>query len=195
MKICERCEKQNLRPRARFCSTYCEQRYRIELQSQARIKICQRCNKEHNRKKSIKYCSEDCMYYAFLERQAKTKREQTRIKKGLPLDHPRLIKPNGMGHSCTSRGYVVVFKKGHPNCRNGQGSIYQHVLIMSEYLGRPLRKGEIIHHKNGIRDDNRIENLELWDYAHPSGQRLEDKIKWYKEFLEIHGYKVSKEQI
>jgi hypothetical protein len=52
------------------------------------------------------------------------------------------------------------------------------------------RKGETIHHKNGIRDDNRLENLELWVNTIRYGQRLEDKILWCKDFLEQYGYKV-----
>ena len=59
----------------------------------------------------------------------------------------------------------------------------QHRVVMEEHLGRPLYSHENVHHKNGVRDDNRIENLELWTTAQPKGQRVEDKIKWAREFL------------
>lgn len=56
-------------------------------------------------------------------------------------------------------------------------------MMMEEMLGRKLYRHENVHHINGIRDDNRTENLELWSTAQPQGQRVEDKIKWAKEFL------------
>lgn len=88
-------------------------------------------------------------------------------------------------------GYFLLLRKGHPNAQRG-GRIFEHVFIMSEHLGRPLRKGEIVHHKNGIRTDNRMENLELCLFRQPPGQRVSDKIAWCIEFLEEYGYDVKK---
>ncbi|WP_218923125.1 HNH endonuclease [Bacillus thuringiensis] len=98
---------------------------------------------------------------------------------------------NKGGRHIDRLGYVQIWKPDHPNCKSA-GYIHEHRYIMSEHLGRALYKHENVHHINGDRSDNRIENLELWTTTQPSGQRVEDKIEWAKAFLEQYGYEVEK---
>ena len=116
---------------------------------------------------------------------------RTRKRIGLPIDTPLLIAPAGSG-CITHDGYRAITKKGHANANKKTGRIFEHVFIMSEHLSRPLAKHENVHHKNGQRADNRLENLELWSKSQPAGQRVEDKIKWCIEFLNEYGYDVNK---
>ena len=60
--------------------------------------------------------------------------------------------------------------------------VLQHRLAMERTLGRPLRSGETVHHRNGQRDDNRLKNLELWSTSQPKGQRVQDIQAWAQEF-------------
>lgn len=89
---------------------------------------------------------------------------------------------NRDGH-ITKYGYRRIWKPGHPNSNNF-GTILEHRFVMSEFLGRPLANNENIHHMNGDRLDNRIENLELWTSRQPPRQRVSDLIKWAHDILD-----------
>lgn len=78
---------------------------------------------------------------------------------------------------------TAVDKSGYVRIKLGNGNgakdwFKYHRYVMEQYLGRSLQSFENVHHKNGNRQDNRIENLELWITKQPKGQRPEDLIEY-----------------
>lgn len=87
------------------------------------------------------------------------------------------VAPNGtLPPRKNKNGYVCVHDKNHPRAYKS-GFVMEHIKVMSESLGRDLLPHENVHHLNGDRADNRIENLELWSKSQPCGQRVVDKLK------------------
>lgn len=65
------------------------------------------------------------------------------------------------GRVYDGKGYVKTYSPDHPNKSNDR-YVYEHRLVMEKMIGRYLLSREIVHHKNGVKDDNRPENLQLF---------------------------------
>jgi len=195
MKICNTCSEPHDRPKSSRCfkcerkvinTNYCT-RNRENLRDRSRE--YRKKNRELANKRAKRSREENIEYY----RQRAL--ERFIAKRGLPSDYKPWKRKSGEGN-ITASGYKVItlpdHEKGHPNSFDKRRRIHEHTWVMSQHLGRPLHKGETVHHINGNRLDNRLENLELWHRSHPPGQRVEEKIAWAIEFLRAYGYEVAK---
>jgi hypothetical protein len=93
---------------------------------------------------------------------------------------PMILKQaeDGKG-SINNNGYrIVTVSRGR--------KMLEHRYVMEQAIGRPLLPMENVHHVNGDRLDNRVENLELWASSQPSGQRVEDLVAHAKALLALY---------
>lgn len=101
----------------------------------------------------------------------------------------------------TEEGYILVYCPEHPNANKNNGKyIYEHRLVMSNMLGRPLRPDEVVHHKNGVRSDNRPENLELHlngehVSSHYQGRTSEEKASITKRLVDYNHSQRKKREL
>lgn len=110
-------------------------------------------------------------------------RHYQRHKKGIPLDRP--WRGYGVYRCKNSAGYVQL--RGRV-VGSDAPYILEHRYVMEQMIGRPLLRSETVHHKNGIKDDNRPENLELWAGVHQAGQRVADLLRLADEIIDRYGH-------
>jgi hypothetical protein len=135
-----------------------------EYRLRTHVMTCEKCHKNFlvsANRKDRRYCSHVCSSRAFMDK------------------NPTFFKRENSGHwkggKTKRRGYVFIHNPEHPVCQgNKRKYVPEHRLVIEKHLGRFLQPFESVHHRNGRRDDNRLENLELWIKAHPYGTRVED---------------------
>ena len=87
------------------------------------------------------------------------------------------------GGRVNKKGYIMIYVPEHPRASNNGGYVFEHILVMENKLGRYLEQDENVHHLYGIKDDNNIENLELWIKPQPTGIRSEDAVVWAQRII------------
>lgn len=86
------------------------------------------------------------------------------VTRAFPFSKPGKDHPEWKGGRHVDRaGYISVYSPDHPYCRKYTKHVLEHRLVMEQHLGRYLLPTEVVHHKNGIKTDNRIENLMLFE--------------------------------
>jgi hypothetical protein len=79
----------------------------------------------------------------------------------------------------------MIRAPGHPRAQRSP-YVFDHILVAESLRGRYLVAGESVHHINGVRDDNRPENLELWTRPQPAGIRVSDAIEWARSIYDLY---------
>lgn len=147
--------------------------------------------------RSKKYCSQRCALRAVHDRNRK---HPVRSASCLKCGNAFTPRPGSAGKYCSracnlshQKGALSpLFKGGRHVTADGYARVLvegtgkyepEHRVVMARTLGRPLRPDETVHHVNGVRDDNRPENLELWVSRHCRGQRVSDLVDFARGIL------------
>lgn len=190
-KICGQKKKSNKGDRCRICSNR-ETGRNIERNKKLSFKLKGKKHSDETRKKI-----RDRALERFLDKRnhprygiVLSKEIRQKISESLKGDKH----PNWKGGRLqTNNGYVWIYNPQHPLASKTSpiGYVLEHRLVMCNILGRILIKDEIVHHINGIRNDNRPENLFLTTKGKHISQHNHQRI-WKEESKEKHRIKAKK---
>lgn len=174
IKTCDECDKKFISSGSSNCGP-CKYKKAIPKE-----RICRDCAYEFTTRNNSTICN-SCTY------KKRVIKEDHRCEKCNTLIDFRArncpqCTPNN-GRPAVPIGSKKMESYGYINIKTDKGWLREHVHVMEEHIGRRLFPNESVHHKNGQRDDNRIENLELWATSQPSGQRVEDLLNWADEII------------